>query len=184
MNIYNGFKPIGKVEEETIIKYKEDLPKELIEAWRTYGYGTLLNGYLKVINPDVFSEMITNTYVRNKGTIPIFATSMGDVILFEKDVNNETYIVMVNYREFKTKVLASNYSLFVEFLEEEAFRQRALEWSPYEEAVEQYSMPGYNECFGYTPLLGLGGAEKVDNLKKVKFKEHILTITEIMGPVR
>ena len=78
MNIYNSFKPIGKVEEETIINYKEDLPKELIEAWRTYGYGTLLNGYLKVINPDDFSEMITNTYVRNKGTIPIFATSMGE----------------------------------------------------------------------------------------------------------
>lgn len=184
MNIYNDFKQMGKVEEETINKYKEYLPKELIEAWKTYGYGTLMNGYLKAINPDDFSELINGTYLRNKGTIPIFATSMGDVILFEKDENNETYIVMVNYRKCKTKVLASKYSLFIRFVEEEAFRQRALDWSPYAEAVEQYSLPEYNECFGYTPLLGLGGAEKVENLKKVKLKEHILIITEFMGPVQ
>ena len=184
MNIYNDFQQIGKVEEEIINKYKEYLPKELVEIWRTYGYGIFLNGYLKVINPDVFSELINDTYLRNKGTIPIFATSMCDVILFEKDENNKAYVVMVNYRKGKTKVLASKYSLFIRFLEEEAFRQRALDWSPYTEAVEQYNVPNYDECFGYTPLLGLGGREKVENLKKVKLKEHILLITEFMGPVQ
>lgn len=184
MNIYNDFQQIGKVEEATINKYKEYLPKELIEVWGTYGYGTLMNGYLKVINPDDFGALINDTYLRNKGTIPIFATSMGDVILFEKDENNETYVVMVNFRKGKTKVLASKYSLFIRFLEEEAFRQRALDWSPYTEAVEQYGLPEYHECFGYTPLLGLGGAEKVENLKKVKLKEHIFIITEFMGPVQ
>ena len=127
MNIYNDFQKIGKVEEETINKYQEYLPKELIESWRKYGYGTLMNGYLKIINPDDFSGLINDTYLRNRGTIPIFSTSMGDVILFEQDENNETYIVMVNYRKGKTKVLASKYSLFIRFLEEEAFRQRALD---------------------------------------------------------
>ncbi|WP_235182914.1 T6SS immunity protein Tdi1 domain-containing protein [Gracilibacillus boraciitolerans] len=34
------------------------------------------------------------------------------------------------------------------------------------------------------PLLGLGGAEKVENLKKVKLKEHILIITEFMVSVQ
>lgn len=184
MNIYNDFRQSGTVEEETINKYKEHLPKELIEAWKTYGYGTLLNGYLKVINPDDFRELITDTYLRNEGAIPIFATSMGDIILFEMDENNESYVVMVNYRKAKTKVLASKYSLFIRFLEEEPFRQRSLEWSPYIKAVDHYELPAYDECFGYTPLLGLGGAEKVENLKKVKLKEHILIITEFMGPVQ
>ncbi len=184
MNIYNDFQQIGKVEEATINQYKEQLPKELIKAWRTYGYGTIMNGYLKVINPDDFRALINDTYIRSKGTIPIFATAMGDIILFEKDANNETYIVMVNYRKGKTKILASKYSLFIRFLGEDAYRQRALDWSPYTEAVAQYSLPKYNECFGYTPLLGLGGTEKVENLKKVKLKEHILIITEFMGPVQ
>ena len=33
----------------------------------------------------------------------------------------------------------------------------------------------FDECYGYVPLLGLGGSEKVDNLQKVKIKEHIIT---------
>ncbi|MBZ5753861.1 MULTISPECIES: T6SS immunity protein Tdi1 domain-containing protein [Metabacillus] len=184
MSIYSDFKKISKVEESTINKYKEHLPKELIEAWRIYGYGTFMNGYLKVINPDDFSSLVSDTYLRNKGTIPIFTTSMGDIILFEKDENQESYIVMINYRKSKTKVLASKYSLFIRFLEEEAFKQRALEWLPYPEAIEKFKEPEYEECFGYTPLLGLGGAEKVENLKKVKLKEHILIITGLMGPVQ
>ncbi|PGS20844.1 hypothetical protein COC55_26880 [Bacillus cereus] len=184
MSIYSDFKKNSKVEESTITKYKEYLPKELIEAWRIYGYGTFMDGYLKVINPDDFSSLVSDTYLRSKGTIPIFTTSLGDIILFEKDENQESYIVMINYRKGKTKVLASKFSLFIRFLEEEAFKQRALGWLPYPEAIKQYNEPEYEECFGYTPLLGLGGEEKVENLKKVKLKEHILIITEFMGSVQ
>lgn len=57
-------------------------------------------------------------------------------------------------------------------------------WRPYPKASSKYGTPNYDECFGYTPLLGLGGAENVENLKKVKLKEHILVITEFMGPVQ
>ncbi|MCC5803777.1 T6SS immunity protein Tdi1 domain-containing protein [Rossellomorea vietnamensis] len=184
MNLFNDFKKVSEVEEPTIHKFKDMLPKELIETWKIYGYGTFLNGYLKIINPDEFSSLVNDSYVRSKGTIPILSTSMGDVILYEKDENQESYLVMINYRKGKTKVLASKYSLFLRFLEEEAFRQKALEWCPYPEAIEKYKEPEYDECFGYTPLLGLGGAEKVENLNKVKTKEHILMITEFMGQVQ
>ncbi|WP_147536289.1 T6SS immunity protein Tdi1 domain-containing protein [Bacillus marasmi] len=184
MNLFKDFKKLSEVEEYTIKKYKDLLPLELIEIWKTYGYGTFMNGYLKIIDPDDFITLVNDTYLRRQGTIPILSTSMGDVILFEKDENQESYVVMINYRKGKTKVVASKYSLFLRFLEEEAFRQKALDWLPYPEAIEKYKEPEYDECFGYTPLLGLGGAEKVENLKKVKLKEHILFITEFMGPVK
>lgn len=184
MSLFKDFKKVSEVEEYTINKYKNMLPEDLIEAWKTYGYGTFMNGYLKIINPDEFSFLVNESYLRSDGTVPIFSTSMGDIILFEKDENLESYIVMINYRKGKTKVLASKYSLFLRFLEEEAFRQKALDWLPYPEALESYKEPEYDECFGYTPLLGLGGSEKVENLKKVKLKEHILIITELMGPVQ
>lgn len=184
MSLFKDFKKISKVEENTINKYKDLLPDELIKAWKTYGYGTCMNGYLKIINPDEFSSLVKDSYLRSEGTIPIFTSSMGDIILFEKDENQESYVVMINYRKGKTKVIASKYSLFLRFLDEEAFKQKALDWLPYPEAIEKYKEPEYDECFGYTPLIGLGGAEKVENLKKVKIKEHILIITEFMGPVQ
>ncbi|PEE44572.1 hypothetical protein COL91_18895 [Bacillus pseudomycoides] len=57
--------------------------------------------------------------------------------------------------------------MFIRFLEEETFNE--LE---------------YEECFGYPPLLGLGGLEKVENLKRSKLKEHIYVITEWMGLIQ
>ncbi|MCC5803780.1 DUF1851 domain-containing protein [Rossellomorea vietnamensis] len=63
------------------------------------------------------------------------------------------------------------------------FQDEDLSWQPYTDAIRTYSVPDYDECFAYTPLLGLGGNEKVENLSKVKLKEHILVITELMGPV-
>ena len=35
-----------------LLKYKDKLPEELIEIWKKYGFGTFVNDFLKVINPD------------------------------------------------------------------------------------------------------------------------------------
>ncbi|MBQ6523394.1 MAG: DUF1851 domain-containing protein [Atopobiaceae bacterium] len=36
---------------------------------------------------------------------------------------------------------------------------------------------------GYVPLLGLGGRETVNNLRKVKIREHIALIAQMVGGV-
>ena len=55
--------------------------------------------------------------------------------------------------------------------------------SLYDDAVSKYDPLEYDECFGYTPLLPLGGSEKVDNIKKVKIKPHIDLITQFVGRI-
>ena len=53
----------------------------------------------------------------------------------------------------------------------------------YKEAVIENGKLNFDECFGYVPLLGLGGSEKVENLKKVKIKEHIELIMQMVGKI-
>lgn len=53
----------------------------------------------------------------------------------------------------------------------------------YTKAVVKYGLLGYDECFGYVPLLGMGGKERVENLQKVKIKEHIELITQMVGRI-
>ena len=71
----------------------------------------------------------------------------------------------------------------MEDLDDESFLDEELDWNPYPEAVNKYGQPAFNECFGYVPLLGLGGPEKVENLSKVKLVEHIYLITQFMGQI-
>lgn len=64
-----------------------------------------------------------------------------------------------------------------------AFDTRFFELAEYEAATNRLGQLQFDECFGYTPLLGLGGSKKVDNLRKVKIKEHIDLITQSVGKV-
>ena len=41
--------------EEVIERYRDLVPKEMIEIWKKYGLGSFMNGYLRVINPDDYT---------------------------------------------------------------------------------------------------------------------------------
>ncbi|KYD27811.1 hypothetical protein B4113_0045 [Geobacillus sp. B4113_201601] len=93
------------------------------------------------------------------------------------------YLMALNFRKQQVNVVAKNLKFFFGDLNDDYFLEEALDWSPYPEAVTKYGEPAFDECFGYVPLLGLGGVEKVENLKKVKLREHIYLIAQFMGPL-
>ncbi|MGI8349237.1 T6SS immunity protein Tdi1 domain-containing protein [Niallia circulans] len=179
MDSFENFLKHHTVDERIILKYKDKLPGELIEVWYKYGFGTLLNGFLKLINPDEYLDILERCYRRYEQAIPIFTTSMGDIIVWEKD----KYVNLLNFRKGLVHIVSSGFNFFFDDLKDNDFINDELMWEPYPKAYSKYGRPDYEECFGYTPLLGLGGSEKVENLKKVKIREHILIITEFMGPI-
>ncbi|MFU8690853.1 T6SS immunity protein Tdi1 domain-containing protein [Rossellomorea sp. FS2] len=183
-DIFKDFKFQAEVSTELYQKYSNRLPKQVLAVWEKYGFGSALNGYLKIVNPDDYQSLINETYLRSSNTTVVFMTSLGDAILWEHSREENQYLVLVNFRKGKTSILEAGFNFFFEDLEDDGFKEKDLDWKPYSEAVEKYGEPAFDECFGYTPLLGLGGAEKVENLKKVKLKEHILIMTEFMGPVQ
>ena len=92
------------------------------------------------------------------------------------------YLALVDYRHGETSIVAKNFSLLFrnladggETLEEE------FSWLPYPAAREKFGEPAFDECFGYVPLLALGGPETVEHLEKVKLREHIALIGEFTG---
>ena len=50
-------------------------------------------------------------------------------------------------------------------------------------ASNRLGIPNCDECFGYVPLLGIGGGETIENLQKVDMKTHLQIITQFMGKV-
>ena len=79
--------------------------------------------------------------------------------------------------------MAAGFEFFFEDLQNGLYDKEYFEFSRYHEAVKLLGKIKYDECFGYVPLLGLGGSEKVDNLDKVKIKEHIELISQMVGKV-
>lgn len=175
----NDFVFSQKVDQELIAQYADRVPASLIDIWTNYGLGTFLNGYLKIINPEEYVELLNDSYFRADVAVPIFATAFGDIITWEK----QHFVTIVKYRYNRSDVMISGLEIFGMLLKDKSFKKAFFSLDAYEEAVKEYGELAYDECFGYAPLLAMGGIESVENIKKVKMKEHIAVIIDMAGGV-
>lgn len=180
-NVLNDFTKDGDVDKKIISKYSEYLPEELISVWNKYGFGSFLNGYLKVINPEDYKDILERSYSDAKTSIPVFVTAFGDIITWEKN----KYLNIVYMRYGRSEVMLDGIEFFFSLLGDEPkeFNDDFFSIGQYKKAVKAYGTLSYDECFGYAPLLALGGAETVKNIKTVKIKEYlelIIQVTEII----
>src|SRR5664279_4408587 len=81
MTIVPDFKPLAPVASETIERYRDFVPPEVVQMWSEQGYGTASDGFLKVIDPDLFRARLAGAIPEN--TIPFLATGMADVHMWD-----------------------------------------------------------------------------------------------------
>ena len=179
-NVFEGFKKYKDVDEVILEKYKNILPDELLRAWKKYGFGTILNGYIKIVNPMDYQDILDASYFAAPVSIPIMVTAFGDIITWE----DSRYLVLVKYKNSAIKVISANFKYFWgDLITSSRFKSEIFEFDKYDEALKLKGPLEFDECYGYVPLLGLGGSEEVSNLSKVKIREHILLITELVGRI-
>ena len=166
--IFSDFKLTCKASDEIVKKYEGALPSELLDVWKEYGFGTILDGYLKIVNPDEYREILDMAYDGEEVAIPVFVTAFGDVFVVEEG----EYIIVVKIKNGTIEGIPCGFEFFWGDLED-----------GYKKAVAKLGELGFDECFGYTPLLGLGGKEKIENLEKVNIKSYIELITQMVGRI-
>ena len=72
-----------------------------------------MGGYLKVVNPEDYQELLKETYFRGNISIPILVTAFGDIVTFEED----QYIGMVKYKNGNFVMLAKILNVLYKTLE-------------------------------------------------------------------
>ena len=177
-DVLNDFEFHSDVPEEIIEKYRDKIPPELLEIWREYGFGAFANGYIKIINPDDYVKILEESYFASDVAIPIFATGFADVIVWQKN----KYVGLVEYRKSDASIYPFEFDDFlIDFSTPRTVK--FLDNTQYSKAVAIQGKLEYDECFGYVPLLALGGSEKVENLQKMKILPHIGLITDVVGRI-
>lgn len=173
----------GKPTPELIGQYQDLVPPELLTVWQEYGFGTFCDGYLKIVNPADYADLLVDTYEHTSTAAPtaapplvLFATAMGDLLVWERG-----YLVLVDYRHSNTNSVAISFELLFRDFADDYFLKHDLRWEPYPAARERLGEPAFDECFGYVPLLALGGPETAEHLEKVKLREHIALIGQFTG---
>ena len=176
--ILNDFKKEKDMPKEVIEKYRNLVPKEMIEIWEKYGLGSFLSGYLRVINPDDYKELVEETYFRGNVAIPIFITAFADVVTWEED----ELIGMIEYKTLDVNAIWEGMDNFFELLSNKRFLEKNFELEMYNKALKLHGEVRYEDCYCFVPIIPVGG-KKIENLQKGKAFTHIEVIVYLMGRV-
>jgi hypothetical protein len=166
-------------DQNSLHQLKDLLPNDLLTLI-SQGEGSYMNGYLWIIDPPGYQDILEEVYKPVENPSTCFARdAFGGLYVWEGES-----IVYINVRHGNSKVIGRKISVFFnniitdwEYLSEVLYLEN---FYPAKEALGDLS---FDECYGYVPLLGLGGSEKVENLQKVKIKEHLSIIAQAVGKI-
>jgi hypothetical protein len=179
---YPDYTVVEKPSPQVINHYKNKLPAELIEFWQQYGFGSYMNGYLKIVDPDIYQPILNEGYDTENNKELVFAvTGLCDFLVWVGDA-----VRLVDFRHGNYAIInSSNLTRFFDRrLGDSSFLKTELKDENYLPAHLKLGKLEFDECYGYVPLLGAGGSEKVENLQKVKIREHIAVIAQTMGKLK
>lgn len=177
---YESYSVIEKLDPVVVDKYKAYAPDALVYFWQQYGIGVYMNGYLKLVNPALYTEWVDEHIETVKSNAFIFAlTAFADVIYWDNNCAN-----IYNMRYAKHNVLSTDIELlFNRLIIDDYYHKEYLKDSLYERAKAKLGEPLFDECYGYFPALALGGRETLKNLQKVKLNEHLEFLAQLVGKI-
>lgn len=176
---YGGISNQKLIPPEDLEKVKNELPEELFTLISN-GEGTYMDGFFWIVNPITYQSILQEIYK------PVALPS----VCFARDVFAGLYlwednsVIYVNVRYGISKVIGRKLNiLFNNIMTDWEYFSEELGLANYFPAKEKLGELAVNECYGYVPLLSLGGTEKVENLAKVKLREHLTLIAQTSAKI-
>lgn len=161
---------------EVIDKYAGKVPVELIDFWKKFNICSYINGLFVMLNPDDFEEEKRMWIGDNSDDVIFARDAFGDLIVYSN------YGVELIFVQYGKRIRASEtLTMFFEFnLLYKDFIENSLDGKFYKQVVKKLGVPDRDECFGFFPALALGGTGTLDTVKKVKVKEHLSLLRQLV----
>jgi len=165
---------------DSLKKYKDKLPNDIYQLLEQDGISSYMNDFLWTLNPDDYIDWL-NKWVRlNVECIPFARTALGDVFFIMDNLLSVLYANkgLVNHLIHRGDLFFDKYLSNDKFVDEKFNRQL------FKKINKETRVLNYDECFGFVPILSLGGDEKYENLKKCRLKEYLYLLSEADGEIQ
>ena len=175
------------VDDAFIAKYADLSYPELNTLWQEVGLGSYCNGLFKLINPSDYQDALNSCYVMDydKSFLPFMCTAFGDVFAYVENQKLNNYIVYLNVRYGTYLILPGNLVLLLnKIIFNKSILKGWFDLENYPVIQEKLGTPDYDECFGYSPLLAMGGSENIENIRLVKTLPYIDISTQTIGRLK
>ncbi len=159
--------------------YKNKLPNQLIDFVDNYGLGIYMNGFLRIINPLDYQEVLDKAFDNTGNEIPFGVTAFGDFLLWTGD---SIRLVKFKYGQYEIIENGDDMEWFFDMdLADDSYVRDIFEFDLFQETRREKGNLKFDECYGYEPILALGGEESIENTTIVKTKEHLYLISQLVG---
>lgn len=169
-----------EISRDALNSVQKHLPEDLF-SFIEKGAGSYMNGFLWTVNPVEYKQILDDVYVPLQEPSICFARdSFAGLYIWE-----DTSVIYVDINRSRQEVLGRKANVFFDLkMTDNGFLDKKLPYNKYLEAKEILGDLTSDECFGYQPLLGLGGSEKSQNLRTVKVKEYVSIISHTLGKIQ
>lgn len=164
------------IKKEVLDKYAGTIPYILAQLWKEDGWAGYMDGFIWTVNPDDYKEVVLKWVDVPIGTpvLPIMRTAFGDLIVWYQG-----WVKMINVRHHNLLPLHEDLKkLFEQFFTAESYAMEKMQSKYFPKTFKELGTLKHDECYGFFPILALGGDEKPKNLKVVKIREHLEILTQ------
>ena len=160
VNKFIPYDDLKKPTKKLIKEYKELLPKDIIDLWENYGFGSYGYGIVKLINPEKFILYLKMMAGIDCEGIPFMLDAFGNLFYYEEDDS-----VRVMNIEFNVIDMVSySYKDFMKRITSDEFIEMFLKKSAFDELLVRDKGIKYNEILIFNPPPFLGGDLDLDNV--------------------
>lgn len=171
------FRRSAEIPADSIDALSPLVPEQIVDVWRA-GAGMSGDGYLRVVDPLLLVDVLRGALASPEGAVPVFVTAFGDILFWRQGR------VDVAFLRYGVRDLAvGNVERLRRYVGDATFPELYLRPKLWPEAREALGVPDLDECFGFVPLLVLGGPERVENLQRVQLLEHLELLAQATGPI-
>lgn len=168
------FPPIATAVQE---KYASLVPGFLLDIWENSGICSFGNGFIWTVNPDDYTDILPKLGEQYKNAVAVLRTGLGTVFFKQGDEYlffDPVYLDVSSLQNVPLEIIM-NYTIGDKRPANELFYQKL-----YEKALKRLGPPAFDECFAFVPAIALGGEMNEENLQKMKLREQLILLTQLI----
>lgn len=175
---------------EELTALPSSLPAELSHLYREFGRFTLQSGRLQVCHPHdlkgVLSVALGGDRDFNEGNCHAFAYSAFGTVYFYQDIYGCGDLDLIEGQLHSARFTSNQEpqnpgnTVFLPFLmDDDSLDYYDTEDRPlFSRARRKLGALDIDECYGFVPAISLGGEPRLENLRKLKAREHFSILSQ------
>lgn len=175
------YKPENCIEvpKAIIEKYQQRLPDPLLQLWQQQGWCAYGDGLIWLVNPNDYTDLISQWLSGNELPVVFARSAFGELLTWNGKSVYKLYVHLGNYG----RMMRNIETYFNAMLVDKASLEDGFNLSLFQKALKKLGRLEADECYAFVPALAMGGSEKLENIERVKLKEHVLFLSQVHGKI-